>query len=123
MRETDFPFVLDLALRAGQSGITSKLIYFALNGRGRDGTNSGATGFCGGGGCRLHFPLNVDTPAETRQNRDSDHRRQAEFQDDTFHAWVIRISGGRWLPAEGSQYRFPHRSSAARTSHVSKATA
>lgn len=60
-----------------------RLIYFALNGRGRDGTNSGATGFCGGG-CRFHFPLNADTPAETRQNRESDHRRQAEFQDDTF---------------------------------------
>ena len=105
-----FP-VLVLAPRGGQSGFTSELIYFALNGRSRDGTNSSAPGFCGRGRCRLHFPLNVDTPAETRQNRDSDHRRQAEFQDDTFHAWVIRISSGRWLPAEGSQYRFPHRSS------------
>ena len=25
------------------------------------------------------------TPAETRQNRESDHRRQVEFQDDMFH--------------------------------------
>jgi hypothetical protein len=59
-----------------------RLICFALNGRSRDGTNGGATGFVGG--CRP-LPLNVYTPAETRRTAKAT-RRQAEFQDDMFHS-------------------------------------